>query len=48
METPTKPDAEQEALLKQLAALRGETFSEGKLVSSGGMFAKLRDKLGNL
>ena len=48
VETPTKPDAEQEALLKQLAALRGETFSEGKLVSSGGMFAKLRDKLGNL
>ncbi len=48
VETPTKPDAAQEELLKQLAALRGETFSEGKLVSSGGMFAKLRDKLGNL
>ncbi|RAN74193.1 molecular chaperone DnaJ [Bacillus sp. SRB_336] len=48
VETPTKPDAAQEELLKQLAALRGETFSEGRLVSSGGMFAKLRDKLGNL
>lgn len=48
VETPTKPDAAQEELLKQLAALRGETFTEGKLVSSGGMFAKLRDKLGNL
>ncbi|MCQ9164412.1 molecular chaperone DnaJ [Arthrobacter sp. STN4] len=48
VETPTKPDAAQEELLKQLAALRGETFSEGKLVSSGGMFARLRDKLGNL
>lgn len=48
VETPTKPDAAQEDLLKQLAALRGETFTEGKLVSSGGMFAKLRDKLGNL
>ena len=48
VETPTKPDAAQEELLKQLAALRGETYSEGKLVSSGGMFAKLRDKLGNL
>ncbi|MCU6478746.1 molecular chaperone DnaJ [Arthrobacter silviterrae] len=48
VETPTKPDAAQEELLKQLAALRGETFTEGKLVNSGGMFAKLRDKLGNL
>lgn len=48
VETPTKVDAAQEELLKQLAALRGEQFTEGKLVSSGGMFAKLRDKLGNL
>lgn len=48
VETPTKVDAEQEALLKQLAALRGEGFTEGKLVSSGGMFARLRDKFGNL
>lgn len=48
VETPTKVDAAQEELLKQLAALRGEQFTEGKLVTSGGMFAKLRDKLGNL
>lgn len=48
VETPTKVDAAQEELLKQLAALRGETFTEGKLVASGGMFARLRDKLGNL
>ncbi|ABY23659.1 chaperone protein [Renibacterium salmoninarum ATCC 33209] len=48
VETPTKVDPAQEELLKQLAALRGEEFTEGKLVSSGGMFAKLRDKLGHL
>lgn len=48
VETPSKVDAAQEELLRQLAALRGEQFTEGKLVSSGGMFAKLRDKLGNL
>lgn len=48
VETPSKVDAAQEELLKQLAALRNETFTEGKLVTSGGMFAKLRDKLGNL
>ncbi|HEV7166821.1 MAG TPA: molecular chaperone DnaJ [Micrococcaceae bacterium] len=48
VETPTKVDAAQEELLRQLAQLRGEQFTEGKLVSSGGMFAKLRDKLGNL
>lgn len=48
VETPTKVDAAQEELLRQLADLRGEQFTEGKLVSSGGMFAKLRDKLGHL
>ncbi|WP_125612192.1 molecular chaperone DnaJ [Specibacter cremeus] len=48
VETPTKLDAAQEELLKQLANLRGEEFTEGKLVTSGGMFARLRDKLGNL
>lgn len=47
VETPTKPDAEQEELLKKLAALRGESYTEGKLVSSGGMFARLRDKFGS-
>lgn len=48
VETPTKVDAAQEELLKQLAALRGEEIAEGRLVSSGGMFAKLRGKFGNL
>ncbi|WP_284974585.1 molecular chaperone DnaJ [Arthrobacter sp. efr-133-TYG-104] len=48
VETPTKLDPAQEDLLQQLAKLRGEQFTEGKLVASGGMFAKLRDKLGNL
>ncbi|WP_284982876.1 molecular chaperone DnaJ [Arthrobacter sp. efr-133-TYG-118] len=48
VETPGKLDAVQEDLLRQLAKLRGEQFTEGKLVASGGMFAKLRDKLGNL
>ncbi|WP_026554940.1 molecular chaperone DnaJ [Arthrobacter sp. 35W] len=48
VETPSKIDAAQEELLKQLAALRGEQFTAGKLVTSGGMFARLRDKLGNL
>lgn len=49
VETPSKLDAAQEDLLRQLARLRGEQFTEGKLASSGsGVFAKLRDKLGNL
>lgn len=48
VETPTKLDAEQEELLRKLAGLRDEEFTEGKLASSGGMFAKLRDKFGNL
>jgi molecular chaperone DnaJ len=48
VETPTKLDAEQEELLRQFAKVRGEQVGEGKLVGSGGMFAKLRDKFGNL
>ncbi|WP_026818411.1 molecular chaperone DnaJ [Arthrobacter castelli] len=49
VETPTKLDSEQEELLRQLASARGEQYSDGKLVSSGsGMFARLRDRLGNL
>ncbi|MBT1001713.1 molecular chaperone DnaJ [Paenarthrobacter sp. DKR-5] len=48
VETPTKLDPAQEDLLRQLAGLRGEHSSEGKLVTSGGMFAKLRDRFGNL
>ncbi|MFJ3957806.1 molecular chaperone DnaJ [Arthrobacter sp. NPDC090010] len=48
VETPTRLDAEQEELLRKLAGLREEEFTQGKLASSGGMFAKLRDKFGNL
>ncbi|HEX2246243.1 MAG TPA: molecular chaperone DnaJ, partial [Arthrobacter sp.] len=49
VETPTRLDSEQEELLRQLAALRGEQITEGKLAGSGsGVFARLRDKLGNL
>jgi molecular chaperone DnaJ len=49
VEVPTKLDAEQEELLRQFAKLRGEHVGEGKLVGTGGgMFAKLRDKFGNL
>jgi molecular chaperone DnaJ len=49
VETPTRIDSEQEELLRQLASARGEQYSDGKLVSSGsGMFARLRDRLGNL
>ena len=48
VETPTRLEPEQEELLRQLAKLRGEQVGEGKLVGTGGVFAKLRDKLGNL
>ncbi|HET7414199.1 MAG TPA: molecular chaperone DnaJ [Arthrobacter sp.] len=49
VETPSRIDSEQEELLRQLASARGEQYSDGKLVSSGsGMFARLRDRLGNL
>ena len=48
VDTPAKLDAAQEDLLRQLAKLRGEQFTEGKLTASGGVFAKLRDRLGNL
>ena len=48
VETPAKLDPAQEDLLRQLAKLRGEQFTEGKLAASGGVFAKLRDRLGNL
>ncbi|MDJ0358395.1 molecular chaperone DnaJ [Paenarthrobacter sp. PH39-S1] len=48
VETPSRIDAAQQELLHQLAALRGEQVSEGKLVTSGGMFSKLRDKFGSL
>ncbi|WGW14057.1 molecular chaperone DnaJ [Saxibacter everestensis] len=43
--TPTSLSEEQADLLRQLAALRGETAPEAKLSSSGNkMFSKLRDR----
>lgn len=48
VETPTKIDAAQRELLEQLAKLRGEEFAEGRMENSGGMFSRLRGKLGNL
>ena len=44
MQTPTRLDAEQEELLRQLAALRGEERPEGRLAPADqGLFGKLRD-----
>ncbi|MHA7272472.1 MULTISPECIES: molecular chaperone DnaJ [unclassified Arthrobacter] len=49
VETPRNVDQAQEELLRKLAELRGEEFVEGQLASSGsGVFAKLRERLGNL
>jgi molecular chaperone DnaJ len=48
VETPDKLDAAQEELLRQLAKLRGEHNHPGKLAASGGVFAKLRERLGSL
>ncbi|HET7280292.1 MAG TPA: molecular chaperone DnaJ [Dermatophilaceae bacterium] len=42
--TPTRLDSEQEELLRQLAALRGEERPEGRLAPAGqGLFGKLRE-----
>lgn len=45
VQTPTRIDAEQEALLRQLAQLRGEERPEGKVANpgDGSIFGKLRD-----
>jgi molecular chaperone DnaJ len=44
--TPTRLDPEQEELLRQFAALRGEERPEGHLAPAGqGLFGKLRDAL---
>jgi molecular chaperone DnaJ len=45
VETPTKLDAAQRELLEQLAELRGEQLTSGRVEHSGGMFSRLRDKL---
>ena len=46
VQTPTKLDSAQRELLEQLAKLRGEEFAAGQVEHAGGMFARLRDKLG--
>jgi len=44
VETPTKLDEEQEALLKQLAKLRAEETPPGRFApGSQGFFSRLRD-----
>ena len=44
VETPTKLDEEQEALLKQLAKLRGEEAPAGQVrARPAGFFSRLRD-----
>jgi molecular chaperone DnaJ len=42
--TPTRLTGEQEALLRQLAEMRGEERSDGRLTPvNHGLFGKLRD-----
>ena len=44
VETPTKLDEEQEALLKQLSKLRGEETPPGRFApGQQGFFSRLRD-----
>ena len=41
--TPTRLDAEQEDLLRRLAAMRGEEGSNGQVAAGQGLFSRLRD-----
>ncbi len=45
VETPTKLDAEQEKLLRELAVLRGEDRPGSTTEGQGGLFSRLRDVL---
>ena len=45
VETPTRLDAEQEKLLRELAALRGEDRPGSTSEGQGGLFSRLRDVL---
>jgi len=48
VETPRNVDHQQEELLRKLAELRSEEYTDGQLASSGsGVFARLRERLGN-
>jgi molecular chaperone DnaJ len=45
LQVPTRLDPEQERLLQELAALRGEERPEPRLTAAhAGVFARLRDK----
>jgi molecular chaperone DnaJ len=41
--TPTRMDAEQEKLLREFAALRGEDHPEANREAQGGLFSRVRD-----
>jgi molecular chaperone DnaJ len=43
VQTPTRLDAEQEKLLRELAALRGEDQPEAHREAQGGLFSRVRD-----
>jgi molecular chaperone DnaJ len=43
VQTPTKLDVEQEKLLRELAALRGEDQPESNRAAQGGLFSRVRD-----
>src|ERR687894_374551 len=43
--TPTRLDAEQEKLLRELAALRGEDQADSHREAQGGLFSRVRDAL---
>ena len=43
VQTPTRLTEEQEELLRQFAALRGEERPEGRLTPNKGLFGKIRD-----
>jgi molecular chaperone DnaJ len=43
VQTPTRLDAEQEKLLRELAVLRGEDVPEGGREGQGGLFSRVRD-----
>jgi molecular chaperone DnaJ len=43
VQTPTRLDAEQEKLLRELAALRGEDQPESHREAQGGLFSRVRD-----
>ena len=43
VKTPTRVDAEQERLLRELARLRGEELPSSTKAGGGGLFSRMRD-----